>query len=118
MSGMYALAAIRRQAALRVTFLSLRTNMRTLVFRAARPLCELVLLLLLFAPAVAQEPTTATPPTAEERLAKVETDVKDAALAGHNAWMLTSSALVLFMTALVLSMFFSDLARTKHVLRV
>ena len=41
--------------------------------------------------ALAQEP--ARPPSLEERVAKVEGGVGDAALAGHNAWMLTSSAL-------------------------
>src|SRR5574342_1119959 len=76
------------------------------------------LALLLFAvPAAAQEPPKPAP-TPDERLAKVETDVKDAALAGHNAWMLTSSALVLFMTAPGLAMFYSGLVRKKNVLGV
>ena len=57
-------------------------------------------------------------PSPDERMAKVETDVKDAALAGHNAWMLTSSALVLFMTAPGLAMFYSGLVRKKNVLGV
>src|SRR5882724_12712378 len=80
-------------------------------------LCALALLLLLTGAALAQE-TTKPPPTAEERLAKAEIDVKDAALAGHNAWMLTSSALVLFMTAPGLAMFYSGLVRKKNVLGV
>ncbi len=41
-----------------------------------------------------------------------------AALAGHNAWMLTSSALVLFMTAPGLALFYSGLVRKKNVLGV
>src|SRR4051794_16255251 len=41
-----------------------------------------------------------------------------AALAGHNAWMLTSSALVLFMTAPGLAMFYRGLVRKKNVLSV
>ena len=41
-----------------------------------------------------------------------------AALAGHNAWMLTSSALVLFMTAPGLAMFYGGLVRKKNVLSV
>ena len=48
----------------------------------------------------------------------LETQVADAALAGHNAWMLTSSALVLFMTAPGLAMFYSGLVRKKNVLGV
>src|SRR5210317_887472 len=41
-----------------------------------------------------------------------------AALAGHNAWMLTCSALVLFMTAPGLAMFYGGLVRRKNVLSV
>ncbi len=44
--------------------------------------------------------------------------IADAALAGHNAWMLTCSALVLFMTAPGLAMFYSGLVRQKNVLSV
>jgi Amt family ammonium transporter len=44
--------------------------------------------------------------------------VAEAALAGNNAWMLTSSALVLFMTAPGLAMFYSGLVRRKNVLGV
>jgi Amt family ammonium transporter len=51
-----------------------------------------------------------------EEVTKAE--VSDAALAGHNAWMLTSSALVLFMTAPGLAMFYSGLVRRKNVLGV
>lgn len=42
----------------------------------------------------------------------------EAALAGHNAWLLTSAALVLFMTAPGLAMFYSGLVRKKNVLGV
>lgn len=59
-----------------------------------------------------QEPPA--PPTVES----VQTLANDAALAGHNAWMLTSSALVLFMTAPGLAMFYSGLVRKKNVLGV
>ena len=41
-----------------------------------------------------------------------------AALAGNNAWMLTSSALVLFMTAPGLAMFYGGLVRKKNMLSV
>ncbi len=68
--------------------------------------------LLIPAPCQAQQP--AAPPTLEE----LSTKVGDAALAGHNAWMLTSSALVLFMTAPGLAMFYGGLVRKKNVLGV
>jgi Amt family ammonium transporter len=91
--------------------------MRTFLDCATRSFCALALLFLLTGPALAQD--AAKPPrTAEERLAQAEIDVKDAALAGHNAWMLTSSALVLFMTAPGLAMFYSGLVRKKNVLGV
>jgi Amt family ammonium transporter len=63
------------------------------------------------APAAAETPA---PPTLEEVNAKVDA----AALAGHNAWMLTSCALVLFMTAPGLAMFYGGLVRKKNVLSV
>lgn len=58
--------------------------------------------------AVAQEPT----------LAEVAAGVEEAKLAGHNAWMLTSCALVLFMTVPGLAMFYGGLVRRKNVLSV
>ncbi len=51
-------------------------------------------------------------------LEDVDAKAADAALAGHNAWMLTSAALVLFMTAPGLAMFYSGLVRKKNVLGV
>jgi len=62
--------------------------------------------------------TEEKPPTVEEEIATLKTGVGDAAIAGHNAWMLTSSALVLFMTAPGLAMFYSGLVRKKNVLSV
>ena len=53
-------------------------------------------------------------PTVEERLDQIEEMADDAALAGHNAWMLTSCALVLFMTAPGLALFYSGLVRKKN----
>jgi Amt family ammonium transporter len=47
-----------------------------------------------------------------------QADVDEAKLAGHNAWMLTSTALVLFMTAPGLAFFYSGLVRKKNVLGV
>ena len=58
------------------------------------------------------------PLTVEESIAKLNDDVAAAALAGHNAWMLTSAALVLFMTAPGLAMFYGGLVRRKNVLSV
>ncbi len=51
-------------------------------------------------------------------LATVAAKADEAALAGHNAWMLTCSALVLFMTAPGLAMFYGGLVRKKNVLGV
>src|SRR4026208_2535410 len=91
--------------------------MHTLFPLAKRSLCALAFLFLLAGSAFAQDPAPA-PPTSAARRAKVHTDVKAAALAGHNAWMLTSSALVLFMTAPGLAMFYSGLVRKKNILSV
>ena len=54
----------------------------------------------------------------EPTLDEVNQKADAAALAGHNAWMLTSSALVLFMTAPGLALFYSGLVRKKNVLGV
>lgn len=62
-------------------------------------------------PALAQE---ASEPTVADLAAGVE----EAKLAGHNAWMLTSCALVLFMTVPGLAMFYGGLVRRKNVLSV
>lgn len=61
----------------------------------------------------------AAPSWAQEAAAS-ETDDKIAAAAqaGHNAWMMTSCALVLFMTAPGLAMFYGGLVRKKNVLGV
>ena len=48
----------------------------------------------------------------------VAAGIAEAKLAGHNAWMLTSCALVLFMTAPGLAMFYGGLVRRKNVLGV
>ncbi|MEX0818232.1 MAG: ammonium transporter [Pirellulaceae bacterium] len=52
------------------------------------------------------------------RLDDLESQAGDAALAGHNAWMLICTALVLFMTAPGLAMFYGGLVRRKNVLGV
>src|SRR5262245_66100003 len=78
-----------------------------------RWLSPAILRLILTASTQAQQPAAL-----DERVDKVEATVGDAALAGHNAWMLTSTALVLFMTAPGLAMFYSGLVRKKNVLGV
>src|SRR6476661_6709804 len=60
----------------------------------------------------------AAPPTPIVTLDSVNAKADAAALAGNNAWMLTSSALVLFMTAPGLAMFYGGLVRKKNVLSV
>ena len=56
------------------------------------------------------------PPSIEDRLAAVESAAKAAQTAGDNAWMLTSSALVLMMTGPGLALFYCGLVRRKNVL--
>ena len=60
----------------------------------------------------------AAPAAPAVTLESVNAKAGEAALAGHNAWMLTSSALVLFMTAPGLAMFYGGLVRKKNVLSV
>src|SRR6266496_2479880 len=50
------------------------------------------------------------------RIAKLEQAVADARSSGDNAWMLTSSALVLMMTGPGLALFYGALVRKKNVL--
>lgn len=52
----------------------------------------------------------------ETRLDAVEAAAKSAQMAGDNAWMLTSAALVLMMTGPGLALFYGGLVRTKNVL--
>jgi len=67
---------------------------------------------------------TASPSTAssgsasaqEARIAKLEQQVADAKGSADNAWMLTSSALVLLMTGPGLALFYGGLVRKKNVL--
>lgn len=76
--------------------------------------------------ALAQTPA-ASAPTTEERLAALEAYVNNTAPAasltgvpgpGHNAWLMTSTALVLFMTLPGLALFYGGLVRKKNVLSV
>ena len=92
--------------------------MRFPSFAGAVCFCAIAACCGLFSHVAGQEPAPAAPPSLEDRVAAVETAASDAALAGHNGWMLTSCALVLFMTAPGLAMFYSGLVRKKNVLGV
>ncbi len=83
--------------------------MKTSLSRLLGGAIPLMLVALSAAPVVAQDA-----PTVES----VKATADAAALAGHNAWMLTSRALVLFMTAPGLAMFYGGLVRRKNVLSV
>jgi ammonium transporter, Amt family len=56
------------------------------------------------------------PPDLAKKLDDLEKATKNAQMAGDNAWMLTSSALVLMMTGPGLALFYSGLVRRKNVL--
>lgn len=106
----------------------------------ARSGCALGLALLISVTAWGQEPAPATTPAepAAEAPAAAAADSAEAAsaatpaptvesvnskadaalLSANNAWMLTSSALVLFMTAPGLAMFYGGLVRKKNILGV
>jgi Amt family ammonium transporter len=78
--------------------------------------------------AFAQDSTTASSPTIEQRVAGLEAYVGNGDPAGslvtgipgpgHNAWMMISAALVLFMTLPGLALFYGGLVRSKNVLSV
>ena len=101
--------------------------MNTTFLRRLR-LAALAGLALFFAgSALAQAPAAPTPPTPEERLAALEAYVNNTdpgktltgvAGPGHNGWMMTSTALVLFMTLPGLALFYGGLVRKKNVLSV
>jgi hypothetical protein len=76
------------------------------------------------------EETAAAEPTVEQRLADLEAYINNAARTpdvaskvnvpgpGHNAWQMTSTALVLFMTLPGLALFYGGLVRSKNVLSI
>src|SRR5499433_4035064 len=70
--------------------------------------------ILIFASTLSAQTTAAADTTA--RLAVVEQQVADAKSSADNAWMLTSSALVLMMTGPGLALFYGGLVRKKNVL--
>jgi hypothetical protein len=88
------------------------TKSRTFVLIAA--LCLFVPIIL---PAQTASPTApATNGAGPDRLAKLEQQIADAKSSADNAWMLTSSALVLLMTGPGLALFYGGLVRKKNVL--
>jgi ammonium transporter, Amt family len=82
------------------------------------------------ASAPATTPAVASDPTLEQRVADLEAYLNNSARTanvnskvagpgpGHNGWMMTSSALVLFMTLPGLALFYGGLVRRKNVLSV
>ena len=88
---------------------------RRFPFRFSIRLCLLLALACCCLPrAFAQTP--ASPATMADRLTRVEAAAADAKSSADNAWMLTSSALVLMMTGPGLALFYSGLVRKKNVL--
>jgi Amt family ammonium transporter len=88
-------------------------------------LTTLVVAVLASRVALADTPAAPTPPDLATRVADLEAYITNSApkaLAspgpGHNAWMMTSSALVLFMTLPGLALFYGGLVRRKNVLSV
>ena len=61
-------------------------------------------------------PDLRSPNSPEQRIAALEQQVADAKGSADNAWMLTSSALVLMMTGPGLALFYCGLVRKKNVL--
>ncbi len=89
----------------------------------ARRTCVLAFLALLSATAAfgqleAQPETADEPAPAAPTLESVAAVADAAQISANNAWMLTSTALVLFMTAPGLAMFYGGLVRKKNVLSV
>ena len=76
----------------------------------------IVLPLFSLAPTTFAEQAKAPPPTMDERVKALEAAVPAAQMSGDNAWMLTSSALVLLMTGPGLALFYGGLVRKKNVL--
>jgi Amt family ammonium transporter len=82
------------------------------------------------APAAAAPAATPAPPSLDTRVADLEAYVKNSGYPsatgnlakvpgpGHNAWMMTATALVLFMTLPGLALFYGGLVRKKNILSV
>lgn len=65
-------------------------------------------------PALAQ--STASQPATQAQIAALQQAVRNAQLAGDNAWVLLCAALVLLMTAPGLTLFYGGLVRRKNIL--
>src|SRR5438045_6090317 len=88
----------------------------------------------LVSPLPAQTPSPSASPSLEQRIADLEAYVNNSARGadtgspmpsniagpgpGHNAWMMTCAAIVLFMTLPGLALFYGGLVRAKNVLSV
>src|SRR5215475_5202072 len=93
-----------------------------------------IIALALVSPLLAQTPAASASPSLEQRVADLEAYINNSprgadtnsAIAsnvagpgpGHNAWMMTCAALVLFMTLPGLALFYGGLVRAKNVLSV
>ena len=73
-------------------------------------------LVLISASTLVAQPPAAAPADTAARLAALEQQAADAKSSADNAWMLTSSALVLMMTGPGLALFYGGLVRKKNVL--
>jgi len=100
-------------------FSSLLSSVRLLAFAAVAWAATLTV--------SAEEAAAAAAPTVNDRVAALEAYVNNTdpgkaltgvAGPGHNAWMMTSAALVLFMTLPGLALFYGGLVRKKNVLSV
>ena len=79
--------------------------------RLVRRFLPLIAVLLLVAPLAAQSPNLDA-----AKVAQLQQQIADAKGSADNAWMLTSSALVLMMTGPGLALFYGGLVRKKNVL--
>ena len=80
------------------------------------PRIAILWLLLSIAPLSLAAQTPSAHDTTSERIAVLEQRASEAKNSGDNAWMLTSSALVLMMTGPGLALFYGGLVRRKNVL--
>jgi len=76
----------------------------------------LIVILLGLAPLNLYAQNSSTPDSQSKRIAALEQQAADAKSSADNAWMLTSSALVLMMTGPGLALFYGGLVRKKNVL--
>jgi len=94
-------------------------NTRLSVWKQLITTLAKALLLFAFAPVLFAQ-NVGVPPSpgtdVSSRLAKLEQQAADAKSSADNAWMLTSSALVLMMTGPGLALFYGGLVRKKNVL--